>query len=138
MAKIATVIAQTVDEYLSAVPAPQRALLQKVRQAIRAAAPKAEELISYQVPTYKYKGPLVVFAAFPKHCSLIVISPTILKMFAEELAEFKTAGRTIHFSPEHPLPLSLVKKIVKVRLKENEERVAAKEMVAGSKKKEKW
>jgi len=126
MAKTARAIPKNVDEYLSAVPADQRKVLQQLRRTIKEAAPRAEEVISYQVPTYKYFGPVVVFAAFPKHCSLIVISPTILKIFAKELEPFKTAGRTIHFTAEKPLPSTLVKKIIKTRIKENEERRHAK------------
>lgn len=119
--------ARNVDEYLLAVPEEIRELLEHVRQAIRDAAPKADELISYSIPTYKYKGPLVHFAAFKDHCSFVVVSKTIPEMFKKELKPFKVSGRTVHFSPGNPLPVTLIKKIVKTRIKENEEISAKKE-----------
>lgn len=120
-----TAPAKNVDEYLQTLPEAMRITLETVRQSIKAAAPKAEEVISYRIPTYKYKGPLVHFAAFETHCSLIVVNKSIMMIFKEELQSYKTSGTTIHFSPEKPLPGALVKKIVKVRIKENEERNAA-------------
>ena len=80
-------------------------------------------MISYQIPTYKHEGPLVHFAAFENHCSFVVVTKSIISAFKKELEPFKTSGTTIHFSPEKPLPASLVRKIVKARLKENEERL---------------
>jgi uncharacterized protein YdhG (YjbR/CyaY superfamily) len=114
--------ASDVDEYLDAFPEKVRTALGKLRNSIKAAAPKAEEIISYQIPTYKYMGPLVHFAAFETHCSFIVVSKSIMEIFEKELLVYKTSGRTIHFSPEKPLPAVLVKKIVKMRIKENEAR----------------
>jgi uncharacterized protein YdhG (YjbR/CyaY superfamily) len=114
------VTAKNIDGYLAALPDEVRFALEKLRKTIKAAAPKAEEVISYQMPAFKYHGPLVFFAAFKSHCSLFVASKTILKTFATELKPFHTAGTTIHFSPENPLPATLVKKIVKARIKENE------------------
>lgn len=115
-----TTIPKTVDEYLAALPDDQQQALQKIREAIQAAAPQAEEVISYQVPTYKYKGALVHFAAFKNHLSLVVVSNTIAQLFAKEIAPFTNSGRTIHFTPEKPIPATLVKKIVKERIRENE------------------
>ena len=120
--------AKTVEEYLQLVPKEMRMLLKELRQAIRSAAPQAEEVISYQVPTYKYKGPLVHFAAFKKHCSLIVVDKNILETFSTELQSYKTSGTTIHFTPDHPLPVNLVRKIVKIRIDENEQREVLKKM----------
>ncbi|HEX9652389.1 MAG TPA: DUF1801 domain-containing protein [bacterium] len=117
---------RSVDDYLSALPEAVRTTLEKVRQSIKAAAPKAEELISYRIPTYKYLGPLVHFAAFESHCSLIVVNKSIMKIFKKELLSYETSGMTIHFTPDKPLPATLVKKIVKLRIKENEEQNAAK------------
>jgi 3-methyladenine DNA glycosylase AlkD/uncharacterized protein YdhG (YjbR/CyaY superfamily) len=114
------VIAATVDEYLQSLPAEQAALLEKVRKAIKTAAPKAEEVISYRIPTYKQKGALVHFAAFKNHCSLVVPHKDVLETFAAELKPFKINGVTIHFTPENPLPASIVQKIVKMRIKQNE------------------
>jgi uncharacterized protein YdhG (YjbR/CyaY superfamily) len=110
---------KTVDEYLMALPEDQQQALEKIREAIKAAAPNAQEVISYQIPTYKQNGPLVHFAAFKNHLSLVVVSKSIAETFAKELAPFKSSGRTIHFTPEKPIPTPLVKKIVKERVKEN-------------------
>jgi len=121
-----TTPAKDVDEYFRALPEAVRIMLEKVRQSIKAAAPKAEEVIGYRIPTYKYMGPVVHFAAFENHCSLIVVSKSIIEIFKEELQSYKTSGTTIHFTPENPLPASLVKKIVEVRIRENEKRKAAK------------
>ncbi|MCW3119372.1 MAG: hypothetical protein JWM28_3454 [Chitinophagaceae bacterium] len=117
--------AKTVDEYLQALPDDMRTMLEKLRLTIQSAAPKAEELISYQIPTYKYRGALVHFAAFKNHCSFIAASKNVIKIFSKELQDFKTSGTTIRFTPDQPLPAALVKKIVKTRIKENEERTAA-------------
>lgn len=115
--------ARTVDEYLQGYPENVQHMLQQLRNTIKATAPGAEEVISYQIPTYKYQGPLIHFAAFKKHCSLIGVSKKMLEVFKEELKAYHTAGSTIRFTTENPLPVSLVRKIVKFRMKENEERL---------------
>jgi uncharacterized protein YdhG (YjbR/CyaY superfamily) len=115
--------AKNVDEYLAAVPSEVQPVLEKLRKTIRSAAPQAEEVISYQIPTYKYHGPLVHFAAFRNHCSFFAVSKSIIDRFSNELEPWDTSGTTIHFSAKNPLPASLVKKIVKARIEENEARV---------------
>jgi uncharacterized protein YdhG (YjbR/CyaY superfamily) len=122
-------LAKNVDEYLQMQPEAMLPVLEKLRQAIKKAAPKAEEIISYQIPTYKYFGPVVHFAAFKDHCSLIIVNKEIIKAFEKELKDFKTTGTTIHFTPAKPIPSALVQKIVKIRLQENEERDALKSAV---------
>jgi uncharacterized protein YdhG (YjbR/CyaY superfamily) len=112
--------AKNVDEYLAAAPEEVRPVLEKLRRTIRAAAPKAEEVISYQIPMFKYHGPLVFFASFRNHCSFYVVSKPIMEVFTRELKPWDTSGTTIHFSAKNPLPASLVKKIVKARIEENE------------------
>lgn len=119
-------IPATVDEYLNALPAGVRSTLEKVRKAIKEAAPKAEEVISYQIPTYKYFGALVHFAAFKDHCSFFGVSKRLLEKFKEELQPYKVSGTTIHFWAGKPLPSAVVKKMVKARIKENEERIQLK------------
>jgi len=114
--------AKSVDDYLAAVPEEARAVLETLRRTIRDAAPKAEEAVSYQIPSFKYHGPLVFFAAFKNHCSFYVVSKSIMKTFGSELKPYDTSGTTIHFSAENPLPATLVKKIVKARIEENEAR----------------
>ena len=110
----------TVDDYLARVPADQRALLQKLRKTIKATAPKAEEVISYQIPSYKYHGMLVGFGAAKDFCSFFVMSSTFLADYKEELRDFDTTKSAIHFSADKPLPASLVKKLVKERILQNE------------------
>jgi uncharacterized protein YdhG (YjbR/CyaY superfamily) len=112
--------AATVDEYLDALPDDVRKMLRKVRETIKEAAPKAEEVISYQIPTYKYLGAVVHFAAFKNHCSFFGVSKSLLQKFEKELRLFKVSGTTIHFSVDNPLPAALVKKFVKERIKQNE------------------
>jgi uncharacterized protein YdhG (YjbR/CyaY superfamily) len=99
-----------------------RAVLTRLRRTIRAAAPGAEEVISYSMPAYKLNGVLVYFAAFENHCSFFPASKAILKRFAKELRPFDASGATIRFTSDHPLPATLVRRIVRARIQENEER----------------
>jgi uncharacterized protein YdhG (YjbR/CyaY superfamily) len=111
---------KTVDEYLAIVPEPARSTLVKVRATIRAVAPPgATESISYGMPMFKYKGMLVGFAAFSKHCSLFPGAGPIAAL-RDELKGFPTAKGTIQFPLDKPLPGALVKKLVKARIAENE------------------
>lgn len=112
----------SVADYLQAVPPAQRALLKKVRQAIKAAAPKATEVISYGIPGYKHHGMLVYFAAFKHHCSLFAVGTRLMEQHKEALAPFKKSKGTIQFTVEKPLPLPLVRKLVRARVAENEAR----------------
>ncbi len=114
--------AKSVDEYIASAPAGVRPTLENLRRAILAAAPDAEEAISYHMPVFKHNGPLVFFAWFENHCSLFAVGKTISKKFAKELKPFEISGTTIHFSAEKPLPASLVRKIVKARIEENDKR----------------
>ncbi len=112
---------KTVDEYLKILDVKQRKALQQVRNAVKAAAPKAEELISYRIPLYKYSGGhLVALMAAQNHCSFVTMSVPLVKSLKDELKNFNVSGTTIHFTGEKPLPAALVKKIVKARMKENE------------------
>ncbi len=113
--------AKTVDEYLERLPAEVMEVLENLRQLIKSAAPGAEELISYQMPGYKLNGPLVYFAAFKNHCSFFP-GKKIADEYAAELAGFKVSGGTIQFTVAKPLPASLIKKIIKRRVKENNEK----------------
>lgn len=112
---------ESVEAYLEAQSPEFREALEKLRAQIKAAAPKAEESISYGMPAYKYKGPLVYFGAFKKHCSFFPGSSTIIAN-QKELKGFTVAKGTIQFTPEKPLPAALVKRIVKERIRENETR----------------
>ena len=119
--------ANEVDAYLETVPEPARSALQKVRAQIRGAAPKeATEAISYGMPTFQYHGGLMGYAAFPKHCSLFPMNGTLVAEFQEDLKAYKTSKGAIQFAPEKPLPAALVKKLVKVRVAQNELKKKAK------------
>ncbi len=107
---------RTVDEYLAGVPQPARGTLEKTRAAIRSAAPReAAETISYGIPAFKYKGVLVWFAAFSNHCSLFPTA-AVIEAFKNELKGFTISKGTIQFPTDKPLPLALIKKMVKARV----------------------
>jgi uncharacterized protein YdhG (YjbR/CyaY superfamily) len=108
-----------VDAYLNRVPPKFRAALQQLRTTIKAAAPGAEEVISYRMPAFRQNGILVYYAAFPDHCSLFVGSPQVRRRFSSELRPFQGGKGTIRFTPDRPLPPGLVSRIVKARVAEN-------------------
>jgi uncharacterized protein YdhG (YjbR/CyaY superfamily) len=113
---------KSVDDYLAGVPEPARSTLKQVRAAIRSAAPaEATEAISYGMPAFKHKGTLVWFAAFSNHCSLFPTA-SVIKAFKNELKGYETTKGTIHFPMDKPLPAALVKKMVKMRLAEKEQK----------------
>jgi uncharacterized protein YdhG (YjbR/CyaY superfamily) len=118
--------AKDINAYLKTVPRSSRGVLQKLRRTIRTAAPEAEEGISYRIPVFKSHGPLVFFAAYEDHCSLFVPGKAIVASFSAELRGYYNSGATIHFTPDHPLPASLVKKIVRAKLRDNMLRVSMK------------
>lgn len=111
---------ETVEDYLANVPKEDRDVLENLRNIIKSAAPEAEEVISYGIPTYKYKGPLVHFAAFKNHLSFYGVNKSLLETVKGELKDHKLSGTTIHFSAKNPLPEEFVKKIVKNRIEQNE------------------
>jgi uncharacterized protein YdhG (YjbR/CyaY superfamily) len=115
--------AKDVDEYLAGVPKEARATLEKLRKTIKAAAPMASEGISYQMPMYKHHGMVVGFAAFKDHCSLFPGS-AVMDAHKEELKRYDTSKGTIRFPASKPLPVALVKKLVKARIAENDARAA--------------
>lgn len=115
-----------IDAYLAAVPADKRAVLEDLRKTIRAAAPDAEEIISYGMPAFRQNGTLVYFAAFEDHFSFFPGSVVTQRRFAAELKPFAAGKGTIHFTSEHPLPATLVRRIVQARLAENKARAEAK------------
>lgn len=108
------------DEYLEAVPEPARSTLLKVRAMIRAAAPtEATEVISYGIPTFRYHGGLIGYAAFSKHCSLFPMNAALIDQFQDELAQYRTSKGTLRFPVDKPMPAALVKKLVKARVSQN-------------------
>jgi uncharacterized protein YdhG (YjbR/CyaY superfamily) len=118
--------ADTVSRYLRRLPPRHRAVLSRLRATILAAAPGAEESISYGMPAYKLNGALVYFAAFKDHCSFFPANRGTLAQFEKELLPFDTSGGTIRFLPDRPLPSSLVRRIVRARVRENAQRRAQK------------
>ncbi len=108
---------KTIAEYLASVNANHRDALQKIREAIHAVAPNAEECISYGIPAFRLNGrSLVFFGAWANHCALYPGSSATLKKFRNELRDFQTSKGTLRFSPDNPLPVALVKKLVKARV----------------------
>ena len=109
-----------VDDYLAKVPEGERAALEELRKTIKAAAPNAEEIISYQIPTFTLNGPLVAFSAATNHCSLHLMSPALMDRIKDDLKPYDTTKATIRFPPSQPLPAALVKELVLARIAENE------------------
>lgn len=113
--------AADVDTYLASVPEPARSTLQKLRATILSVVPpEAIEVISYGIPCLKYKGMLLGFAAFNKHCSLFAMNPSVQVQFQSELKNYRTSKGTIQFPLDKPLSATLVKKLVKARVAQNE------------------
>ncbi len=110
---------KTIDEYLAALSDDKRAALEKLRQAIRAAAPKAEECISYQLAAFRQNGMLVAFGATANHCAFYLMSSSTVAAHQDELADYDTSKGTIRFQADKPLPAALVRKLVKARIAEN-------------------
>lgn len=117
---------KTVSEYFSSLTPAQRKVLKQMQKAIKEAAPDAEELISYNIPALKLHGMLVFYAAWKEHVALYGVSNTITDVFKKELQPYKQSKGTIQFSLHEPLPLSLITKMVKHRVRENLQKVAVK------------
>jgi uncharacterized protein YdhG (YjbR/CyaY superfamily) len=110
---------KTIDEYIAAFPKNLQDILQELRQVIRDSAPEAEEAISYQMPTFKLNGNSVHFAVHKNHVGFYP-TPSAIEAFKKELSPFKTSKGAVQFPLDKPIPLDLVKKIVNLRVKENE------------------
>jgi uncharacterized protein YdhG (YjbR/CyaY superfamily) len=113
---------KTIDDYLAALSDEQRAALEKLRKTIRAAAPKAEECISYGLAAFRQDGMLVGFGALANHLAFYPMNSTTVKAFKDELKGFQTSKGTIRFQPDKPLPATLVRELVKARIAENADR----------------
>ena len=111
--------AQTIDEYLAGISPANRAALQKVRRAVHAAAPGAEECISYGMPAFRLNGKLIAgFKASANHCSFHPMSGDTVATLEKDLAGYETSKGTIRFSARQGLPATLVRKLVKTRIAE--------------------
>ncbi|MEQ1922810.1 MAG: DUF1801 domain-containing protein [Pyrinomonadaceae bacterium] len=113
--------ATNVDEYIAGFPRETQEMLIQLRETIRVTAPGAEECISYAIPTFKLNGPLVHFAGYAKHIGFYPGAGGIAE-FKDELSEYKTSKGTVQFPLDAPLPLKLVTRIVKFRVKQNLEK----------------
>lgn len=109
----------TIDEYLRAVPEDRRLALENLRAKIRSIAPGVEECISYRMPAFRLNGVVIAgFSATAKGCSYFPFSGSTLKTLARELGHYDQTKSSLHFSPEKPLPIALVRKLIKARINE--------------------
>jgi len=114
-----------IDEYIAGYPRKVQAILRKIRVTIKKAAPGAQETISYQIPTFKLNGTLISFAAYSQHIGLYP-APAGSERFNRELSAYRTSKSTVRFPLDQPIPYDLVTQIVKLRVKANQEKAAAK------------
>ena len=111
--------AEEVDEYLSTVDEPKRGTLQELRRTILEIVPEAEQVISYRVPAFRVQGKTVAgFAAFKDHLSYLPFSGSVLDQLGDELRGYTMTKSALHFPVDRPLPPSLVKNLIAVRLDE--------------------
>ena len=115
----------TINEYIADFPVPVQEIMEKLRATIRKAAPKAEETIGYGIPTFKLEGNLVHFGGFKNHVGFYP-APRGIEEFKKELSVYKGAKGSVQFPLDKPLPLGLITKIVKFRVKENLEKAKIK------------
>jgi uncharacterized protein YdhG (YjbR/CyaY superfamily) len=115
--KESKLIPKNIDEYISTFPENTQATLQKLRQIIHKAAPDAEEVISYQMPTFRLQGNLVHFAAYKNHIGFYP-TPSGIEAFKEELSGYEQSKGAVRFPPDK-VPFNLISRIVKFRVKEN-------------------
>ena len=108
----------TIDEYIATFPKDMQKIMKEIRATIKAAAPRATEKISYQMPTFYLNGNLVHFAAFKKHIGFYP-APRGIEAFKKELSAYKGAKGSVQFPLDKPIPLKLIAKIVKFRVTEN-------------------
>ena len=128
-----TATASEVETYLAKVPDAARDALEKLRRTIKSTVPEAIEVISYQIPTFKYRGRMLVsYAAFQEHCSFFPGAGPI-EAHRNELKSYQTSKGTIRFLPSQPLPVALVKKLVKTRIRLNEAQQKKREAKSGRK-----
>ena len=120
--------AASVEEYIATAEPKAKKALRDIRKTIRAAAPKAEEVISYQMPGYKQNGMVVFFAGYKNHIGFYPTGSGIEK-FKNEFAKYKWSKGAVQFPLDKPLPVALIKKIVKFKLQENEQKAALKKSV---------
>jgi len=115
--------AKAIASYIARAPEPAQKMLKQIRELVRSIIPpEAEEILSYGIPGFEYKGRLLCYGAFKNHCGFYPGSPPMLKSLAEYLKGFKTSRGSVQFPLDKPLPVALIKKIVRLRVAENEAR----------------
>ena len=107
-----------IDEYLAVLPQDVKNELQRIRDIILSTIPNVKERIAYKICVFSIKKDLVGFAAYKDYCSFYTMSPTLVRNMKKDLNGYRVSGATIHFTPQEPLPESLIKKLLKERLKE--------------------
>ena len=112
---------KSIDEYIRTFPDDVQKKLTEIRNTVKQEAPTATEKISYQMPTFYLNGNLVYFAAYSKHIGLYP-TPSGTEAFKKELSKFKTGKGSVQFPLEEPLPIQLIKKIVRFRVEENKKK----------------
>jgi uncharacterized protein YdhG (YjbR/CyaY superfamily) len=129
---MATAGERAVDVYIAAAPAAVQPMLRELRAAIRSAVPKAEEKLSYRMPFYAYHGRLIYFAAHRTHVGMYPIIGREKDLYAKELKPYMAAKATLQFPIGKPIPIALVKKVVRARAKDNEARPPRKPVTKNS------
>lgn len=114
----ANIKAKNVDEYIAGFPNEVQKVLKEIRKTVKAAAPEAEESISYAMPGYSFHGPVAYFAAFKNHIGFYA-TPNAHEEFKKELAKYKQGRGSVQFPLGQPMPLELIARIVKYRMQHN-------------------
>ena len=117
---------QNIDEYIAMQPDEFKPMLHELRSVIKSLVPQATESISYMVPCFKHHYMLVGIGVNKKYCSFYTMSPGLVKKLKEELKGIKISGTTLHFTPGEPLPIDLIKRVVTLRMLENEQKAMLK------------
>ncbi|MEO5599765.1 MAG: DUF1801 domain-containing protein [Cyclobacteriaceae bacterium] len=117
---------ENIEEYIATFPKEVQSILQEVRTAIGKAAPEADETINYQMPTFKLHGNLVHFAGYKNHVGFYP-APSGIEAFKKQLSVYKGAKGSVQFPLDQPMPLELISKIVKFRVKETMEKESSKQ-----------
>lgn len=117
---------KSVEAYFAALPEAKRAALEELRRIIKSVVPDSEEVISYQIPTFSYQGYLVAITAQKNHLSLHTMSKALMSAMKDDLKDLDKTVASIHLPYDEPLPRSLIGKIIRARMRENEERMKSK------------
>jgi uncharacterized protein YdhG (YjbR/CyaY superfamily) len=117
---------ETVDAYIDTFPENVQIILQEIRKVMKENAPEAEELISYQIPAFKYHGMLIYYSAYQKHVSVSTAPFIVFEIFEKELSAYKRSKSTVQFPLDQPVPYQLIGEMTKFRVKENKEIAEAK------------